>query len=437
MGYGVLISTSSNPAATIGGTLSGSGNVISGNGEGGIDLDSSGDNLILGNWIGTNLEGNAALGNDGDGITLSDSPNNSIGGTDAGAGNLISGNSGSGISISGSGSSGDLVFGNKIGTDTTGTLSLGNAESGIVISGASSIAIGSTVGTGGNLIAGNRQNGLEIESSSNNIVVANTIGGSTSSLGNAENGIELQNTFANIIGEPLETLNDTLNAGANFITKNGGDGIYVNYSSASTIGANVIVGNLVSSDTKNGIHVVGDFTADTLQVEILNNFVGTNPDGTSTYVLVDSAYVPQGNGLNGILLEESATSSGTTTSGIAALVSENVSSGNGLSGIAVQPYQTNTFTLARVSIEGNRVGTDFSGANTSLANSTGGGTLPFGNALDGILLNDVSQVTIGGFDRRQSHPRSPGRQSHLRQSRQALALMSTRGTRTPTSSTTI
>jgi hypothetical protein len=86
---------------TIGGTTAGSGNLISGNAYDGIGLDSQ--NLVVGNLIGTTATGLAALGNGwarapGDGIHISGS-HNTIGGITAAARNIISGNSGIGGAV--------------------------------------------------------------------------------------------------------------------------------------------------------------------------------------------------------------------------------------------------------------------------------------------------------------------------------------------------
>ena len=48
---------------TIGGTAAGAGNLISGNTGLGIELSSAPGNLIQGNFIGTNAAGTTALGN--------------------------------------------------------------------------------------------------------------------------------------------------------------------------------------------------------------------------------------------------------------------------------------------------------------------------------------------------------------------------------------
>ncbi len=136
--FGVFIDSTSSIGSTIGGTLAGtllgSGNVISGNSQGGISIAGDGHDAITGNFIGTNLLGTGALPNGiavppGPGILLSGSSDNTIGGTFAGAGNVISGNAGDGILLESE--TGDSVFGNRIGTDVTGSLALGNAGNGI------------------------------------------------------------------------------------------------------------------------------------------------------------------------------------------------------------------------------------------------------------------------------------------------------------------
>ena len=70
------------------------GNLISANGDAGIYLIASGatGNLIQGNTIGTDMTGTLALGNTLEGIYLERAPSNTIGGAVSGAGNLISAN---------------------------------------------------------------------------------------------------------------------------------------------------------------------------------------------------------------------------------------------------------------------------------------------------------------------------------------------------------
>ena len=77
--------------------------------------------MIEGNYIGVDSSGGTALPNNGPGIyAVLTAAGNTIGGTTAGDGNVISGNHGSGISLSDTGAF--LIAGNKIGTDASGAV---------------------------------------------------------------------------------------------------------------------------------------------------------------------------------------------------------------------------------------------------------------------------------------------------------------------------
>ena len=122
----MLIGSSNN---TVGGASPSERNVISGNGNFGLQIASSTGNVVQGNFIGTDKTGTMRLSN-ASGILLAGAGGNSIGGTGAGEGNLISGNLSDGILFQGLGSA-NFVRGNLIGTDVTGTRDLGNAGTGI------------------------------------------------------------------------------------------------------------------------------------------------------------------------------------------------------------------------------------------------------------------------------------------------------------------
>ena len=80
------------------------------------------------------MTGTKALGNADSGVEIDGgAANNTIGGTTAGAGNIISGNGGDGIQIYGSGTSNNLVEGNYVGVDAGGTAALGNADWGVIL----------------------------------------------------------------------------------------------------------------------------------------------------------------------------------------------------------------------------------------------------------------------------------------------------------------
>jgi hypothetical protein len=127
---------------------------------------SASDGVIEGNFIGTNATGTAALPNGASGVVFTLGHNYMIGGTTPAARNLISGNIGDGVVLGGSAS----VQGNFIGTDVTGRVAIGNAQRGVSSSGGN--LIGGDVAAAGNIISGNNR-GIEC---SNDVVQGNFIG---------------------------------------------------------------------------------------------------------------------------------------------------------------------------------------------------------------------------------------------------------------------
>src|SRR5262249_23643670 len=122
------VSTRNSPGSpnnTIGGTTSGARNLISGNNTG-IDLVYAGSpgTLIQGNFIGTDVTGTKSVANS-EGVRIN-VPNSPTGGTSSAARNILSGNIFDGILIRDSTSTGNLVQGNFLGTDLTGTVKVAN-----------------------------------------------------------------------------------------------------------------------------------------------------------------------------------------------------------------------------------------------------------------------------------------------------------------------
>ena len=160
----------------VGGTATGARNVISGNGGSGVYLYGSGTtgNLVQGNYIGTDTNGRLAIPNAGDGVTVNGAPANTIGGASGGAGNLLSGNSQGGVSLKGVGAANNLVQGNYIGTDASGRLALGNLFSGVTIFGANNNLVGGTTSGARNVISANKLSGVYITTNSvGNLVQGN------------------------------------------------------------------------------------------------------------------------------------------------------------------------------------------------------------------------------------------------------------------------
>ncbi len=154
-GHGIRILSSD--GNVIGGPSPSSRNLLSGNGNA-IGVESSDGTVIQGNLIGTDVTGTKALPNSGGGISLSNANNTTIGGTEAGERNVISGNA-SGIAMNGGVNV--VIHGNYIGTDITGTKALGNLM-GINDSGMDNVAIGGSGPGEGNLISGNNGMGIYV-----------------------------------------------------------------------------------------------------------------------------------------------------------------------------------------------------------------------------------------------------------------------------------
>src|SRR5262249_45947087 len=134
-------------------------------------------NIVAGNFIGTQSDGVTILANAADGVKIDNAPGNTIGGTASGAANVLSGNN-YGVVISSAGASGNLVEGNAIRTDLSGAGPVRNAIGGVLITmGASNNTIGGTATGAGNSIAFNVGNGVNVVSGTGNAVLSNKIFG--------------------------------------------------------------------------------------------------------------------------------------------------------------------------------------------------------------------------------------------------------------------
>ncbi|MGH7127998.1 MAG: LamG-like jellyroll fold domain-containing protein, partial [Planctomycetaceae bacterium] len=266
----------------IGGTAAGEGNVISGNFFAGIDLNSTATTgtIIQGNFIGVNAAGTAALGNEFAGINIFQATGSLIGGTDPGAGNVISGSLQSdGILIIDG--SGHVIQGNFVGTDASGTLDLGNDLSGVRLSDASNNTIGGDTPAERNVISGNTASGVFISgtAATGNVIAGNFIGTNAvgdDALGNGNSGITVT-ADGNLIGGTL--------------------------------------GNVVSGNVGQGIYLPGSNN------QVLGNFIGTTADGLAAL----------GNTLEGVAITGGGNVIGGTTGS-----ARNVISGNAIVGIQIE-----------------------------------------------------------------------------------------------------
>lgn len=178
------------------------GNLTSGNARFGVCISDWGSdyNVVAGNRIGTDASGTQAIPNDSGGVYVLGAFNR-IGGAEPGDRNLVSGNAGNGITIVGAFSRGDLVLGNYIGTDAGGTQALGSSTSGVAIGVGARALVGGATPAEGNVIGGHGWYGVSV-TSDYNAVIGNAVGvdtGGTVELGNLGGGIRVAQGEHNIL----------------------------------------------------------------------------------------------------------------------------------------------------------------------------------------------------------------------------------------------
>ncbi len=307
--HGVLVAAGAS-ATRVGGSGAGEGNLISGNAGVGVAIwdQTTAGTLVEGNRIGTNSAGTAAIGNGQDGVRIADSGGNTIGGTMAGTRNVISGNDGNGVQITGANASGNVVQGNYIGVNATGTAALGNAWFGVrVTDGADDTEIGGSAAGAGNVIAGNGFDGVRIDGTGTDraIVRGNVIGlnaTGTAALANGDDGIEVNGSGS------VHVIGGTTAAERNVVSGNSGNGVAIrgtsvtgvvvsgNYigtgqtgiaplgnagfgvhieAESNTLGGETIgAGNLISGNTRGGVEIVGNDNV------VVGNLIGVDAAGT-------------------------------------------------------------------------------------------------------------------------------------------------------------
>jgi titin len=245
----------------IGGTAPGTGNVISGNNSGVMITDAgTTKNLVMGNRIGTDWTGTVELGNLF-GVSLWEgAAGNAIGGTSAAARNIISGNIDFGVRIYGS--SDNKVRGNFIGTDRTGTVELGNRLEGVMIFGGSTgNRIGGAVAGAGNVISGNHASGVRITdiATTGNIVRGNRIGLAVTG------GAPLRNLGSGIaISAFGNIIGGEMTGAGNLIARNGAYGVDISFGTGNQVlGNSIFLNGGLGIRLANGLNPNDDGDADT------------------------------------------------------------------------------------------------------------------------------------------------------------------------------
>ena len=296
-----------------------------------ISLELGGGNVVEGNRIGTDPTGTLARPNGTGGVRVF-SANNRIGGLTAAARNVISGNQSTGVTLQNSTATGNLVQGNYIGITAAGLAALPNTNGGVnFFNGATANTIGGATTGAGNVISGNTGIGIYVAGGSN----GNTIQG-------------------NFIG---------LDAAGTVDLGNTGDGISLSTVSGTIVGGNTAgARNVVSGNNNVGVRIIGATATGNL---IRGNYIGVNAAGAGAV----------GNTNGGITVLNSASSN---TIGGSGAGEGNLISGNFLNGINLTAGANGN------TIQGNFIGLD------------AGGTLDLGNTGDGIHLNGVSGTIVGG-----------------------------------------
>lgn len=384
----------------LGGGTASARNVIGGSPYQGVvlaDADTR-DNVVAGNYIGLNAAGSAAVPNAWSGVALyGGAQSNLIGGFTTGARNVISGNQFQGLTLSGSGTRGNVVAGNFIGLDPTGTAARPNGWAGVdLFSGATENTIGGTNAASRNVISGNGFQGVALsgEGTEHNHIAGNVIGLNASGaapLPNGWAGLDLwDGARANVLGPAnviagnggqgvaLSGVGTTANlVGGNWIglaangttaAPNGWCGLTI-YAGAT---ANVVGGspeqrNVISGNAGQGVVLADEGTAENV---IAGNFIGVAPSG--------SFAIP--NGWSGVELFGGAADN-LIGGGVGR---RNIIAGNGNFGVLLSGAGTE-----RNLIQGNTIGMDATGANP-LPNAWAGVEL-----YGGACSNQIGGVTLG------------------------------------------
>ena len=280
-----------------------SGNNLAAATADGIYVNGGSGHTIQSNLIGTNAAG-ASFGNYAAGIALSGAATVTIGGSGASEGNVISANGANGVRISGVSSTGNKVEGNTIGLNPVGDAALGNSAEGISVEGgASSNTIGGSTAAHGNVISGNGSGDAGIlvigAGSDNNVIRNNYIGTNAAgdgAIANNLHGIRIENAAGTQILDNLISGNDVhgvyvydtaatgtqilrntigTNAAETAAVPNLFDGIRLEGGSSGTIIGTAGNGNVISGNGQQGI-TINDNNGNTIQ----GNFIGTDSGAT-------------------------------------------------------------------------------------------------------------------------------------------------------------
>ncbi|TMF99540.1 MAG: hypothetical protein E6I03_12145 [Chloroflexi bacterium] len=296
------------------------------------------NNVVAGNYIGTDVSGSTDKGNRQEG-----SDNNTVGGTTAAARNVISGNDADGVYVCCS--AGNAIQGNYIGTSSSGTADLGNSFYGVFLD---------SFATGANTVGG---------------TMGVTLGGPCTGAcnvisGNDQSGVRITPGASGYVvaGNYIGTdVNGTADVG------NTNDGVFVQGSNNTLGGTASGARNLISGNDLDGVSLANGASANTVQ----GNYIGTNVTGTvglgNSGPGIDLSVSPNNNSIGGVSAGEGNTIAFNSGDG----VSISSGTGNAIRGNSIRSNGSTSFTL----------GIDL------LLNAFGGG--------NGVTLNDAGDGDSG------------------------------------------
>ncbi len=405
------------------------GNVISGNGDGGVQIFDSSAVVVAGNLIGTDAAGTAAFPNAVAGVLISDSSSSNRVGTsgqdgadDALERNVISGNDAPGVvlgttfpgGVNTGAVTGNVVAGNYIGTDAAGTAALGNTGDGVEIitdldpATSNWIGVNSVYGPANadqrNLISGNTGDGVEITAgASGNVVAGNLIGTdvtATMAIANENDGVEIDTGASdNTVGGTAAGDGNVISGNTNYGAEITGPGTTGNVVAGNLIGTD-ITGTVAIANGTSGVEIDTDASGNTIggttvaarNVISGNSGYGVEIDNAATGNLIEGDYIgvdttgdaALGN-VTGILITSADNTVGGTAAGSGNVIAGNDGSPSFYNGAQVLIGGLTALDAPDDNlVAGNLIGLDAAGA--TLAGATGAG----------VFLNSAVANTIGG-----------------------------------------